>query len=265
MSAKVVLMVVATWLAVSPVHAQTPDTVFLEELTWTEVRDAIQSGTTTMIVPTAGTEQKGPHMVLGEHKYVVNYAAEQIARCLGNALVAPVVTYVPEGDLDPPSGHMRYPGTITLPNEYFMKLLEYAARSLAVHGFTDVVFIGDSGGNQGGMEQVAAQLNEEWAGGTTRVHFVGDYYSNNGYREWLQSEGETEDTIGRHAGISDTSQLLFVAPRHIRLEKLAPLGGFEGSGVTGDPTRATAVRGRKGMELKVETAVRQVRALIAAR
>lgn len=245
--------------------SKAPDTVFLDELTWIEVRDAIREGVTTIIVPTAGTEQKGPHMVLGEHKFVVNYAAERIARRLGNTLVAPVVTYVPEGALTPPSGHMRYAGSITLPNKYFMKILEYAARSFSVHGFTDIVFIGDSGGNQSGMEHVALQLNKEWADEMTRVHFVGDYYSDNGYREWLKSQGETEETIGRHAGISDTSQLLFIAPHHIRLDKLAPGGGFLGSGASGDPTRASAERGKKGIELKVEVAVRQVQRLMSMR
>ena len=129
-------------LLVAPraVAAQDLPSVFLEELTWTEVRDAIDNGTTTIIIPTAGTEQNGPHMVLGKHKFIVNYASAMIARELGNALVAPVVTYVPEGDVENPTrGHMSKAGTITFPEEYYMKLLEYAARSLAVHGFTDIV------------------------------------------------------------------------------------------------------------------------------
>ena len=245
--------------------AQTPDTTFLEELTWTEVRDAIQDGTTTVIIPTAGTEQKGPHMVLGEHRFVVNHAADLIARRLGKTLVAPVITHVPEGNLNPPSGHMRYAGTITLPNDLFMKVVEYTARSLAVHGFTDIVLLGDSGGNQNGMQQVSELLNAEWMSGPVRVHFVGDYYSNHGFREWLESQGETSETIGGHAGISDTSQLLHVAPEHIRNDRLAPLGGFDGSGVSGDPTRASAERGRQGIDLKVNAAVRQIEALMEER
>ena len=240
-----------------------PNTMFLEELTWTEVREAIDNGTTTIILPTAGTEQNGPHMVLGKHKFIINHTSDLIARELGNALVAPVVTYVPEGSVENIGGHMRYAGTITLPNEYFMKLLEYAARSLAIHGFTDIVFMGDSGGNQGGMRDVAAMLNEEWAGERARVHFVGDYYSANGFREWLMEEhGETDETMGGHAGIVDTSQLLYVAPQHIRGDRLAPLGGGEGSGVSGDPTRASFERGRRGIEFKVETALRQIRELM---
>lgn len=247
---------------VTPAAAQDRPTAHLEDLTWTEIRDAIANGATTVIIPTAGTEQNGPHMVLGKHKYIVYEAATRIAAELGNALIAPVVTYVPEGDVDPPSGHLRYPGTITLPNEHFEMLLEYAARSLAVNGFTDVVLIGDSGGNQRGMEAVAARLNAEWAGSGSRVHFVGDYYSANGFREWAQEQGMSEEEIGRHAGVLDTSLLLYVAPEHIRTDRLAPSGGFEGSGVSGNPTLASAEFGEVGMRLRVEAAVRQIRDLI---
>ena len=246
--------------AAAEVQAEAVNTVFIEEMTWTEIRDAIDAGMTTVILPTAGTEQNGPHMVMGKHRYIIDEASDRIARELGNALVAPAVTYVPEGEVDPPSGHMRYAGTITLPNEFFMKLVEYAARSFRAHGFTDIVFIGDSGGNQRGMEAVAAMLNDEWGGDGATVHFIGDYYANNGFRDWLMEQGETEETIGRHAGISDTSILLYVEPRHIRQDQLAPGGGFENSGVSGDPTRASAEYGRVGMDMRVEAAVRQIRA-----
>jgi len=255
---------IAVLLAATPATAQRPDTVFLDELTWVEVRDAVDSGTTTIIVATAGTEQNGPHMVLGKHKFIVRRAAEMMARELGNALVAPVIAYVPEGNIDPPSGHMRYAGTITLPNEYLEKLLEVTARSMAVHGFTDIVFIGDSGGNQRGMEAVAELLNGEWDA-AVRVHFVGDYYGDNGVTEYLVSQGETEEAIGSHAGISDTSQLMYVAPQHIRDDLGAPGGGFEGSGVSGDPSRASAAYGERALELKVEAALRQLNALMEGR
>ena len=243
---------------------QPVNTVFIEEMTWTEIRAAIDGGKTTVILPTAGTEQNGPHMVMGKHRYIIDEASDRIARELGNALVAPAVTYVPEGEVDPPSGHMQYAGTITLPNDLFMGLVEYAARSFRAHGFTDIVFIGDSGGNQRGMEAVAAKLNEEWGGDGATVHLIGDYYANNGFREWLMEQGETDETIGRHAGISDTSILLYVEPAHIRQDQLAPGGGFEGSGVSGDPTRASAQYGRVGMEMRVDAAVRQIRSAIGS-
>ena len=264
-TSRFLVLVLVMALAVPSAFAEAPDTVFLDEHTWTEVRDKIASGTTTVIIATAGTEQNGPHMVLGKHKFIIRHASDRIARELGNALVAPVIAYVPEGGIDPPTGHMRYAGSITLPNVYFMKLLEYTARSMKVHGFRDIVFIGDSGGNQRGMREVAAGLNEEWRGSEARVHFVPEYYSANGFREWLQEQGHAPETIGGHAGISDTSQLLAVAPEHIRLDERKPAGGFEGSGVSGDPTLANAEYGKKGIELKVETAVREIKKQIASR
>lgn len=258
----------AALAAASPAAlAQPPDTVFIEELTWTEVRDAIKAGTTTVILATGGTEQNGPHMVLGKHNFIIRHTAEQIARRLGNTLVAPVVSYVPEGNIDPPSGHMRFPGAITLPNEYFMKLLEYAARSFKVNGFRDIVFIGDSGGNQDGMKQVSELLNKEWAGAGVRIHFVPEYYRGSGdsFRDWLIGQGEKKEDVGNHAGITDTSQLLAIAPQHIRKDKLADRGGFEGSGVSGNPTRASVAYGKKGLELKVDRTVGRVRELMGGK
>src|SRR5688572_26116154 len=123
------LAIIALLSSISLASAQASLTsVFLEELTWMEVRDAIKAGKTTAIIPTGGTEQNGPHMVLGKHNFLVKYKAGEIAKKLGNALVAPVVAYVPEGDIDPPSGHMRFAGTITTPQDVFAKVLEYAAR-----------------------------------------------------------------------------------------------------------------------------------------
>jgi creatinine amidohydrolase/Fe(II)-dependent formamide hydrolase-like protein len=244
-----------------------PDTVFVQELTWTEVAARVRAGTRSVIVPTGGTEQNGPHMVLGKHNFIIREASERIARELGNTLVAPVVAYVPEGGIDPPTGHMRYAGAITLPQEHFEALLEYTARGFALHGFDNVIFIGDSGGNQRGMAAVAEKLNGEWtaAGNASRVVYVPEYYRGNGFRDWLLEQGIPEDAIGRHAGVTDTSQLWYVAPEQIRPEARVKDGGFEGSGVNGDPTLASRELGEKGIELKVETTVRRVREMLAAR
>ena len=247
-------------LLLHAVPARAQDSVFLEELTWTEVRDAIRAGKTTAIVPTGGTEQNGPHMVLGKHNLIVAFTAREIARRLGDALVAPVVAYVPEGEIDPPSGHMWAPGTLTLPDADFAKLLDSAARSLRAHGFLDIVFIGDSGGNQAGAEAVAKALNEEWADTPVRVHQIAAYYSANGFADWLRAQGESSEDIGVHAGIEDTSQLLAIHPEGVRRDRLAPGRAGDGSGVVGNPTRATAEYGRKGLELKIDAAVHAIRA-----
>src|SRR5918993_2945440 len=153
-----------------------PDSVFIEDLTWAEVRDALAAGTTNVIIGTAGTEQKGPHMVDGEHKFVMEYAADKIARGLGKTLVAPVITYVPEGSWDPPSGHMTKPGTITLPEDRFVELLVSAGRSLKSGGFKTVLFLGESGGNRSGMRTAVTRLNELWKG-EGRAFWADDYYT----------------------------------------------------------------------------------------
>src|SRR5438445_3341286 len=122
-------------------RAATPASVFIEDLTWTELRDLIAAGTTTVIIPIGGTEQNGPHMAIGKHNVRVKLLAGKIAAALGSALVAPVLAYVPEGEVDRPSGHLRFPGTITVPEDTFEKTIESAARSLQLPGFRDLVFL----------------------------------------------------------------------------------------------------------------------------
>jgi creatinine amidohydrolase/Fe(II)-dependent formamide hydrolase-like protein len=237
--------------------AQTPDTVFLEDLTWVEVRDAVKAGTTTIIVPTGGTEQNGPHMVLGKHNYLVRYKAGEIAKRLGKTLVAPVVAYVPEGDINPPSGHMRFAGTITTPPEVFGKILEYAARSFKQHGFRDIAFLGDSGGNQASQREVAEALNREWAGTPVRVHHLSAFYPGRG-DDWLKEQGLPEEVIGGHASIHDTASLLVLNPSMLRMDKAVPGKSGDGTGVVGDPTKSTMEYGKKILEMQIEDATHQL-------
>jgi creatinine amidohydrolase/Fe(II)-dependent formamide hydrolase-like protein len=239
------------------VLAQAPSSVFLEDLTWTEVRDALAAGVTTVIIPTGGTEQNGPHMVLGKHNYLVRYKAGEVARRLGNALVAPVMAYVPEGDVDPPTGHMRFPGTITTPPDVFEQVLEYAARSLEQHGFLDIALLGDSGGNQASQAAVAERLNQEWAAAPARVHHLTDYYPGPG-DAWLVTQGEREEDVGTHAGMHDTASLMFLNPALLRLDELGPGTGGGGNGVSGNPARSTAAYGEQILEMQIDAAVRQI-------
>jgi len=236
-----------------------PDTVFIDELTWEETRDALKAGMTTVIVPTGGTEKNGYHMVTGKHNFVVTYAANQMARRLKNTLVAPTIQYVPEGDPD-----TSVPGEISLPSPAYDQLLDAAARSLKVHGFTEILFIGDSGGNQAGIKNVAEKLNEEWKGAGAKVFALTDYYeaSRLHYRAWLQAAfGYDDQTSGSHAGITDTSQMLFVRPSGIRKDQIKPWGGPADSGVSGDPAKATAEIGKMGIEFKVNAGLNQYKLL----
>src|SRR5688500_6503992 len=236
-----------------------PDTVFIDELTWEENRDAMKAGKTVFIVPTGGTEKNGYHMVMGKHNFIVAHSANLMARRLKNALVAPVIQYVPEGDPD-----RQNPGAISLPSPAYDMLLDAAARSLKAHGATEILFIGDSGGNQQGMRDVAAKLNEEWKSGGPKVYALTDYYEGGRehYRAWMEAAfGYTDDIIGSHAGISDTSQMLHVKPAGVRKDQLKPWGGAKDSGVSGDPMKATAEIGRMGIEFKVNAALNQYRLL----
>lgn len=241
-----------------------PDTVFIEDLTWAEVRDLVTGGTTTAIIGTAGTEQKGPHMVDGEHKFVMAYAADKIAREVG-ALVAPIITYVPEGSWENPRGHMSKPGTITLPQDRFVDLMVNAGRSLRSGGFTTILLLGESGGNRTGMRLAAEQLNALWQGDEARAFWIDDYYTKghadqNAYV--TETLGVPRDEIGGHANILDTSELMFVNPVHIRPDKIAPGGGYQNSGVSGDPTMATPELGRVFVQIKIDNAVAQIRGLM---
>lgn len=252
----------------SSVFAQAPDTVLLEELTWTEVRDLIGAKITTIIVPVGGTEQNGPHMTLGKHNARVKILSEKIARALGGTLVAPVIAYVPEGRLGPATGHMRFPGTVTIPDETFQKVLEYAARSFKLHGFRDVVFLGDHGGTQADQKAAAARLNREWAAAPVRVHAIEEYYlaADMEFPRLLGERGYRKDELGLHAGLTDTSLMLAVDPRLVRAGRLRPDSWPPGaSGVSGDPTRASAELGRLGVEMIVTRTVEAIRQSIVRR
>ena len=245
--------------------AQIPDTVFLEQLTWDEVRDSIAAGKTTVIIPTGGTEQNGPHMALGKHNVRVAANAEAIARRLGNTLIAPVMAYVPEGGIDPPTGHMRFAGTISLPDPIFRQVLEYAARSLKQHGFRDILFIGDSGPNQPGQNAVAATLNAEWAGSNVRVHAIAGYYRSDpeGDAAEMMKHGIRREEIGNHADVRDTSQMMAIDPTMVRNAKLQ--AGDGKNGIRGDPRRSTPEIGRALIERTVVRTVDLIHKAIAAR
>lgn len=261
----VVMAAAAAWSR--PLTAPPAQGVYLEELTWVEVRGLIRDGKTVAIVPTGGVEQNGPHAVLGKHNYIVRQTAGRIAEALGNALVAPVIAYVPEGETEPPGGHMTFAGTLSLPEEVFAAVLEHTARSLRAHGFKTICLLGDSGGNQAAQAAVAGELNRDWAGSGVRVIHVGDYYDPkaNGQVAWLRDQGESDGAIGSHAGIRDSSELMAVFPEGVRRDRMAPDGGRfynEPTGVIGDPTRASAERGEIMLQLKIEAALRQIRAAL---
>lgn len=243
-----------------------------EELTFMEVRDLVKAGTTTIIIGTGGVEQNGPYVAGGKHNFVLATVMPYIARAVGNALIAPIVKFVPEGRIEPTTGgHMQYAGTISLEPATFELLLIDIARSYRAHGFTDIVLIGDSGGNQRGMKNVADTLNARWArdtvNSTARVHFLPEYYSEDQWSwDYLKSMGivqvdslapagqardrRTDTRNGMHDDIYYEAQIAVQDPKLIRAEQRAKAGQLTLHGVDLAPISKTVELGKKLAEYR---------------
>src|SRR5262245_25737589 len=200
-------------------------------------------------------------MILGKHGHIVAATAERIARELGQTFVTPVVSYVPEGNYVPPTGHMRFPGTLGVTEDVFAGVLDGIARSLKAGGFKTICFIADHGGSMRPQAEVAARLSREWTAEGIKVISVDDYYMAAGDQQnkLLEAQGQTPRTIGQPAGITDTSELMAVHPPGVDLTRLAKLPLWaERTGFDGDPRRASVERGKALLELKIKAAVRQI-------
>ena len=196
-----------------------PNTVWIEEMTWMDVRDALAAGKTTAIIPTGGVEPNGPWLVTGKHNYVLQANCDAIARKLGNALCAPIVKFVPEGNIERKTSHMASPGTISMREETYRAVLTDIAHSLRQHGFKTIIYIGDSGGNQPGQRYVADSLNKLWNADPMVLH-IQDYYTYNKVGEQMGKK-IVEDSVGD--GLHDdpiiTLNMFATDPKSIRYEE----------------------------------------------
>lgn len=242
-----------------PIH----DSVWLEELTWLEVRDLMRAGHRTVLVPTGGVEQNGPYLALGKHNIILRATMDAVARKLGDALVAPVVAFVPEGDIEPPAGHMRYPGTVSVTQETFRALLTDVARSMKAHGFEHVILLGDSGGNQAGMEAVASALSAEWEGSGTDITFVPEYYDNERWNAWIAEQGVRETLEGLHDDVRHSSIMMLVDPAYVRADSRMAAGLFRINGVELGPVERTVALARRLVEYQAQVTVDAIRERLA--
>ena len=243
------------------------NSVFIEDLTTQEVSAALKAGKTTVLIPIGGTEQNGPHMAIGKHNVRAKALAGKIAASLGNALVAPVLSYTPEGNIDPPTEHMGFAGTISISEDTFKNILLGTARSFKKHGFTDVVLLGDSGNYQKALAAVAAQFNREAAKSNVRVHYIADYYrsTQSTYLDALRAKGLSSTEIGTHAGSADTSLLMAIDASMVRPERFAEAAraGWK-SGTLGDPRASSAANGQLGVDAVVKITVDAIKKATAA-
>lgn len=258
------MRIICTFIVILALSAASPafaSAVMMEDLTWQEIESDIKSGYTTVIVPTGGTEQNGPHIVLGKHNFILQKTAPAIAGKLGHTLVAPIMPYVPEGDIHPPTGHMKFPGTLSLMPDTFASLLEDTAGSLKQHGFKYICFVGEHGASQPVQARVANKLSAQWKEEGVKVIHVGDYYDNhNGQVEWMKQENPEEQDIEAHGGLADTSEMLVAYPEGIRnnLRGAYRSEDFNKLGTDGSSVNATPVYGKKLLELKIDAAVKQI-------
>ncbi|MDQ3440679.1 MAG: creatininase family protein [Planctomycetota bacterium] len=242
------------------------DSVWLEELTWLEVRDAIRAGKTTIIVATGGMEQNGPYLATGKHNYVNRAGCEAIARKLGNALCAPNVAFVPEGSFEPPTGAMMYPGSIGVSDATFAALLSDIANSFRVTGFENVILIGDSGGNQRGMKDVASTLAPKWAATKARIHYIADYYDKfNQVVEYAEKTfGWKQVPDGSHDDALITAIIMTVNPDHVRMPQRTAKGLTKTNAIDLAPVTTAIEVGRAIVNRRAEITVDAIRKAIAA-
>jgi creatinine amidohydrolase len=205
--------------AVNPLPAS--NSVWMEEMTWMDVRDALKAGKTTAIVSTGGMEPNGPWLVTGKHNYVLHTNCEAIARKLGNALCAPIVKFVPEGSISPASGHMASPGTISMREETFRMLLTDLVHSLKAHGFTRIILIGDSGGNQAGQRWVADSVTKIWQGAPIVAH-IQEYYDYASVAKHMEQYGIHQTASdGLHDDAEISLNMFIDDPKSIRYDERA--------------------------------------------
>lgn len=235
------------------------DSVFIEDLTWMEVRDAMRGGKKTVLIATGGIEQNGPYIAANKHNIVLRGATNLIARQLGDALVAPIIGFVPEGDIDPPSLHMKYPSTVSVREETYRALLRDVCECYKTHGFEHLVLIGDSGGNQDGLKAITEELNQKWGSKGPRIHYVPEYYNYAELADWLAKKGIQQTDEGLHDDYAMTAQLVAVDPNSVRVKERQAAGKLSINGVSLAPLDKTADIGRQILEYRATKAVAAIR------
>jgi creatinine amidohydrolase len=276
---KVIQVAVLVGLLSGWATAQTKS-LLIEDMTWTEVRDAIAGGNTTAIYYAGSIEQNGPGLALGKHVFIAHYLASKIAEQLGNALVYPTMPFAPTGDwghtspgvIDPSkkSGHMQFNGSVNVSEETFAAVAHDVALSAISAGFKNVALMCDHGGGQSGLAKLASEMNKEWGPRGIHVYYIGDLYNKEKdlMEDYLPKHGLPVDY---HAGTDDTSELMYIdkivngdSPKWIRPPKLVKSKGDDGTGVNGDQTKATLEMGKLFTDAKVSLAVNEIKQLIAA-
>ena len=239
------------------------DSVFMDDMTWSEITNAMKAGKTTVILPAGGLEATGPFITLNKHQNMLRASTDMIARKLGNALVAPVVRYVP-----PDEGVNRgpYVGDFNITTEAYKSTLNDIVTALKEDGFKEIILIGDHQGAQRGMKEVAAELTPKWAGGSAHVHFVPEYYDRTAVQNYIKNTlGITEERLpggGFGDNYYNTSILFAVNPEGIRLKQRVDADTLTVNGVNLKPVEKTIANGKHILEMQTDQSVAAIKKAI---
>ncbi len=238
------------------------NTVLIEEMTWVEVRDAIAGGKRRVIVMLGAMEQHGPHMPIGTDTYLGYATGVRLAGRFGDALVAPVVS------LGYSVGHLPMAGTISIEESTLEAVIVDVCRSLAHHGFREIILLCSHGGNYHALANVLPKLRSEHA--SIRISAITDF------DEWLEAakefarrEGLDMTRLGVHAGQGETSLMLVWRPELVQMDKAVegftgdasirwkskvppPMDTMSPTGILGDARRSTAAIGEKMLTERIE-------------
>ena len=246
------------------------NSVWLEELTWMEIRDAVRAGNTTALILTGGVESNGPYLASGKHNYSNQLMGESVARTLGGALVAPLVTLEPGN----PGGDVTIGNTGPMVSqETYIAWLVDMGDSLRGMGFTEIYYLGDSGGNRRGMQAAADALNAKYNGDPAVFHHVGEFYNHEQVRQYIQEDlgipegieySASRGSDGIHDELSITSIMSVVDPTSIRYEQRMAAGLASINGISIESLAETQELGRKVMEFRTRLTVDAIKAFRAS-
>jgi creatinine amidohydrolase len=240
---------------VNPPAIRPVDTVFMEDMTWLEIKNAMKAGKTTVIVPAGGLEATGPFIILDKHQRMLRGSTDMIARKRGNALIAPVIKYVPADD----GNRGNYLGNFNISLAAYKSTLSDICTALKNDGFKEIVLIGDHQGAQRGLKEVAEELSRKWTGGSTRVHYIAEYYDRTAVGEYVKTKlGITEARGGFGDNYYNTAILLAVSPESARLDERTEAHQLTVNGVNLYPIRKTMENGKVILQMQTDQTVKAI-------
>jgi len=246
------------------------DSVWIGELTTLEVRDLIKAGKATALILGGGMEENGPYLTLDKHNNVARAMGEAMARRLGDALCAPILTMEP-GSPDKPST----PGGVVLSTETYKAVLTDMATALRAMGFKNIIFLGDHGGDLKPMSDVSSALNSQWKGVGATNYFVEKYGNSGpdsgccgfGVLEKYESEalGIHEKKEGLHDDYYISSMIMTVDVNGVRLPERIKAKKSTINGVELAPAAKAIENGKKIIAFRADATVKEIRRMMSTK